>query len=168
MPHLAHFTDFAVAQDSEGIFDILINEYPSDPKCADFEVTEGEESAFLVSLFSDRRAYPDEVADAMKRRGWIGDLVAEVLNDRHGSGLWLYEQRRLTPEVSTGIRIEAEHALTWMVEQGLFTSVAAVVAVDPVTRTLRLDITGTVSQGTIFSVGYSLANVTRTGLLARV
>ena len=157
------FTDFAVQQDSEGVFDILV-----DAPNGDFVTTNGEDSALLVSLFSDRRAHADEVANTMHRRGWIGDLVSDVLGDRHGSGLWLYEQRRLTPEVASGIRTEAEQALTWMVEQSLVKSVSAEVSRDQAKRSLFLNITCALPEGGSFSESYTLANNTRTGLLAQV
>jgi phage gp46-like protein len=163
MPQATNFTDFASTQDSEGIFDILI-----DAGAGDFVTTDAEDSAIVVSLFSDRRAFPDEVADPMKRRGWIGDEVAEVTGDRHGSGLWLYEQRRLTPEVANGVRMEAVASLQWMVEQGLVTSVAADVVKNYVVRSVTINITCALPSGGTFSEGYVLANNTRTGLLAQV
>jgi len=159
---LPTFTDFSSTQDKEGIFDISI-----DADTADFVTTNAEDSALIVSLFSDRRATGDEVADAMKRRGWIGDLVSDVPGDRHGSGLWLYEQRRLTEDVATGVRLEAEHALRWMIEQGLLRTVSATVTRNLVTRSLTLNITGAVPQGGTFSEAYNLAVATRSGLLAR-
>lgn len=160
---MTRYVDLAYEQDDEGVFDLVIDE-----DMADFETTDGLESAIVVSLFSDRRAYRDEVGDPMKRRGWIGDLVSGVPGDLHGSGIWLYEQSRLTQEVVTGIRQEAEQALEWMIQEGLVLSVSAAVASDPVKRRLSLVITTTSPTGGTSVRAYELANATRNGTLARL
>ena len=59
---MTRYVDLAYAQDDEGVFDLVIDE-----DMADFDTTDGLESAIVVSLFSDRRAYRDEVGDPMKR-----------------------------------------------------------------------------------------------------
>ena len=61
------FTDLAFAADDEGIYDLVV-----DAEAGDFAIATGFESAYAVSLFSDRRARADEVADPLKRRGWTG------------------------------------------------------------------------------------------------
>ncbi len=160
---MTKYTDLAYEQDDEGIFDLIIDEDQ-----ADFETTDGLESAIVVSVFSDRRAYKDEVGDPMRRRGWIGDLVSEVPGDLHGSGLWLYEQSRLTQEVVTGVRQEAEQCLEWMIQEDLVLSVSAAVASDPVKRQLRLVITTSSPTGGTSVRAYELANATRNGTLARL
>lgn len=160
---MTKYTDLAYEQDDEGIFDLIIDEDQ-----ADFETTDGLESAIVVSVFSDRRAYKDEVGDPMRRRGWIGDLVSEVPGDMHGSGLWLYEQSRLTQEVVTGVRQEAEQCLEWMIQEDLVLSVSAAVASDPVKRQLRLVITTSSPTGGTSVRAYELANATRNGTLARL
>lgn len=152
---MTKYTDLAYEQDDEGIFDLIIDEDQ-----ADFETTDGLESAIVVSVFSDRRAYKDEVGDPMRRRGWIGDLVSEVPGDLHGSGLWLYEQSRLTQEVVTGVRQEAEQCLEWMIQEDLVLSVSAAVASDPVKRQLRLVITTSSPTGGTSVRAYELANAT--------
>lgn len=127
------FTDLAYEQDAEGHYDLVIDE-----DVGDLAVTQGLDSALLVSLFSDRRARDDEVADPRRRRGWIGDLVAEVPGDVHGSGLWLYEQHRLDGETAVGVRLEAEAAVDWFVEERLVSTVQAEVVAVPADRQIVL------------------------------
>lgn len=160
---MARFTDLAVQADDEGIYDLVI-----DPVTRDFKATQGLESASFVSLFSDRRAAADEVADPMKRRGWIGNLISDVPGDNFGSGLWLYEQRRLTPEVASGIRLEAEASHQWMIEAGLAKSVSAEVVVGHANRQASIIITIEESSGNKTSKAYLLVSATRNGLLARI
>jgi phage gp46-like protein len=160
---MERFTDLAAMQDDEGLYDLKI-----DPFSRDFVTVKGLESASFVSLFSDRRAHADEVHDPMERRGWIGNIVSDVPNDNHGSGLWLYEQRRLTPDVANGVRVEAEQSHTWMLDERIVDSVSASVVMDPVTRTISLILELSVGLGNISTRSYVLVNATRTGLLAQM
>lgn len=152
---MSTYADLAYAKDTAGYYDLVV-----DAGTRDFTTTDGLDSALMVSLFSDRRAYEDEVADAMKRRGWIGDLVARDVGDRHGSGLWLYEQRRLDEETVIGLRIEAESALTWMREEGLITAHSASVTPDPVNRRITLMVSLAYPDGSVARKAYALANNT--------
>jgi|CXWL01.1.fsa_nt_gi phage gp46-like protein len=157
------FTDLAYRADAEGYYDLAI-----DAANGDLETTDGLESAFMVSLFSDRRARVDEVADPMKRRGWIGDLVAEAFGDVHGSGVWLYEQRRLTGEVVVGLRLEAEASLLWMIAEDLVRTVTGQILANPAERSVTLVIDVTEPQGGSTRRAYVLADATRKGAIVRI
>ena len=160
---MATYVDLAYEQTTDGLMDLII-----DPDTRDLETTDGLDSALLVSLFSDRRAYDDEVADPMKRRGWIGDTVSRVPNDRHGSGLWLYEQRRLGPagatgrpgETAIGLRIEADAAVEWMREEGLITGHAATVTPDTAGRSANLTVSLAYPDGSRSQKSFALADNT--------
>ena len=160
---MTRYTDLYIEQDDEGIFDLVI-----DTDTRDFKTTDGFDSSIVVSLFSDRRAYSDEVPDALRRRGWIGDLVSEVPNDRHGSGLWLYEQRRLVGETSIGVRNEAAAAFNWMQDEAIADHAEAEVLAVPASRQVILNITLHLLDGGQTSRAFVLADATRTGLLARL
>lgn len=160
---MSRYIDLKCEQDDEGIFDFVLDEAN-----ADFETTDGLETAIVVSLFSDRRAYADEVGDPMRRRGWIGDLVSETPGDRHGSGLWLYEQSRGTQATVTGVRSEADQAVHWMVEDGLLLSESARVAFSPSTRTLQLVIETETASGGVSVRAYEIARATRNGIVAKL
>lgn len=157
------YTDLDCEQGEDGLFDLIIDE-----TTRDFVVADGLEGAIITSLFSDRRAREDEVTDPMKRRGWIGDLVAEVPADRFGSGLWLYEQHRMTADVAAGVRSEAEQALDWMVGEELARSVAAKVTADPANRRIYLHIDLYEPTGGGTTRAYLLADRTRNGRLAAI
>lgn len=157
------FTDLACDQGTDGMFDLEV-----DAATGDFRLTGGLETTVIVSLFSDRRARKDEVADPMRRRGWDGDLVPDVPGDVHGSGLWLYEQRRLGPGDYGGVRLEAEAALAWMVGEGLARSVTADATPIPAKRQMQLRVSLTEPDGGVTSKAYVLADATRTGLIAKL
>lgn len=156
------FTDLAFAADSEGIYDLVI-----DTPVRDMRLTAGLESAEFISLFSDRRARPDEVASPLERRGWIGDTLSDVPDDTHGSGIWLYEQRRLTADVVAGLRLEAEASLRWQVPE-IAKSISAQIVSDPAKRSATLVITQTFASGGRSSRSWALADATRQGLLVRL
>lgn len=159
---MSRYTDLAYEQDEDdGIFDLVIED-------GDLAVTDGLEPAFLVSLFSDRRADESEVGDPRKRRGWIGDLVAENPRDRHGSGIWLYEQHRLVAGVAAGVRTEADQSLDWMVDEQLLSYVESEVVAVPASRQLQLFMTAHFIDGSVTSHAFVLADATRAGIIARL
>ena len=152
---MQNFTDLAFAADDEGIYDLVI-----DANARDFKLTAGLESASFVSLFSDRRARADAVA------GWIGNLLSDVPNDNFGSGLWLYEQRRLTDDVIAGVRSEAEQSHAWMVDEGLAKYVIASITSNAWARSVEIVITIAEPEGNITKHAFPLIQATKTGLLA--
>ena len=54
--------------------------------------------AVIISLFTWRRARPDDDLPGDLRMGWWGDSVPEIPNDRIGSRLWLLSRAKLTVE----------------------------------------------------------------------
>ena len=157
------YIDLSYAQDDDGIYDLVI-----DSDTADLGVTLGLETAILISEFSDARADESEVGDPRQRRGWIGDLVSGLPQDRHGSKIWLYEQRRLTDVIATAVRVEAEAALDWLAEENLVTHVSGEVFKIPSARRIDLVVTLHFLNGAPSSYAYTLADATRTGTIARL
>lgn len=157
------FTDLALeANAADGILDLAL-----DAGQRDLAVIDGFETAIVTSLFSDRRAAADEVADPMRRRGWIGNLIADTPGDNYGSGLWLYEQSRGTREVCNAIEDEARQALAWMVEERLVKSVAVAVTYDPRRRRMSIAVVAVDALGGVTRRSYEIWSRTATGTLAR-
>lgn len=77
-------------------------------------------TAVIISLFTDRRAASDAPGPgvAADKRGWWGDLLADVPQDRIGSQLWLLAREKQTREVAERARGFALEALAWLVEDG--------------------------------------------------
>lgn len=95
------------------------------------------DAAILVSIFSDRRATPDQAPMARQRRGWVGDL--ETPEDPIGSHLWLLDQERITATTAAQAADYAERSLAWMVEDAIALGVSADARVEA-TR-VSLDVT---------------------------
>ena len=108
--------------------------YSADLMAADLGLTggllagdDGLETAVVLSLFSDRRANPDDVLpdDGGSRRGWWGDLVPATVDgaaaegDRFGSRLWLLAREKQLPDVLIRARDYAAEALAWLIEDGV-------------------------------------------------
>lgn len=108
----------------EGIYDLTIVD-------SVLESTAGMETSIIVSLFTDARASSDKVATAHNRRGWVGDILTVNIGRSLGSTLWVYEQSRITTNILNQIRVAAQEALDWLVEDGIAKTV--IVSVQQVT-----------------------------------
>lgn len=130
-------SDIALAWDSEaGAADVRI-------AANDLQRDDGLETAVFLSLFTDRRAedgdtLPDSVTD---RRGWWGDGVPVVPDDKWGSRLWLLSRAKAEPATAQRAREYAEEALAWLVE-------------DRVTE--RVDVTSEVLPGGALALAVSV------------
>lgn len=75
--------------------------------------------AVLISLFTWRRAKPDDITEGEKM-GWWGDGVEPLAtNDRIGSRLWLLSRAKLLPQTFNIAREYAKESLDWLVEDGV-------------------------------------------------
>lgn len=75
--------------------------------------------AVVISLFTWRRANPDDDLPGDLRHGWWGDSFPVVPNDKIGSRLWLLSRAKLTSETIVRAREYAEEALAWLVKDGI-------------------------------------------------
>ncbi|MDH0730986.1 phage GP46 family protein [Pseudomonas sichuanensis] len=78
----------------------------------------------VISLFTWRRAGPDDPVDDEERYGWWGDSFPRVADDRIGSRLWLLRRVKLTERTQRDAEYYAEEALRWLVEDGQVLGVA--------------------------------------------
>jgi phage gp46-like protein len=93
---------------------------------SDLASDRGLETAVLLSLFTDRRAEPDDKppsGDANDRRGWWADEFADVEGDRFGSRLWLLARSPRTNETARKAEEYSREALAWMLEDRVVSAV---------------------------------------------
>lgn len=93
----------------------------------DFKADDGLETAVLMSIFTHKRVPEDELPLLeTDRRGWWGDLFAEIQGDEIGSKLWTLDRVKTTLET----RVKAEEiirdALQWMIEDGVASDIGVV------------------------------------------
>lgn len=86
---------------------------------------DGLQTAVLISLFTHRRAEPDDVLpnSALGRRGWWGDAFPVVEGDLIGSRLWLLWREKRLDSALRRAEEYAREALRWLVEDGVARSV---------------------------------------------
>ncbi|MCL1915663.1 MAG: phage GP46 family protein [Desulfovibrionaceae bacterium] len=118
--------DISLAFDHELMaFDLVLAE---DGGNRDLQGDAGLLAAVIVSLFTDRRAAPDDplpderVGVSSDRRGWWGDhILEEDARDLTGSRLWLLNREKDMDAVVERARQYAEEALAWIVRDRLAT-----------------------------------------------
>lgn len=95
------------------------------------DIENGLTSVVLVSLFTDRRAKPDdEIPDAragqhaitIDKRGWAGDTLNEN-GDRIGSRLWLLQREKQTEETRRKAIEYAKEALNHLIADNIVSDV---------------------------------------------
>jgi len=77
----------------------------------------------IISLFTWRRANPDDELPGTNKYGWWGDTYADTNNDRIGSRLWLLSRSKLTAQTVLQAKEYAEEALQWLIDDGVAASV---------------------------------------------
>lgn len=89
------------------------------------ELEDTLQTAIILSLFSDRRAGPDDTLPLhdTERRGWVGDeYMADDFDDRldaWGSKLWLVYFGKVTAAKLGAARFAAEQSLQWLIRDGI-------------------------------------------------
>lgn len=94
-------------------------------EAGDLKTDAGLRTAVLVSLFTNRRAQPDDVlpADDGDRGGWWGDVSPQTSNDLIGSRLWLLAREKRLASVLVRARDYCIEALAWLIEDGVAAAV---------------------------------------------
>ena len=108
--------DIQIAWDStyqEGDFSFSIDDQ-------DLESDNTLKTAVIISLFTDRRAKPDDILPDLNnsdKRGWWGDLASpEVEGDQIGSRLWLLNREKTEESVLVRAKQYVEESLKWLVD----------------------------------------------------
>lgn len=124
-------TDLAAAYDST----IMAADLALDG--ALLKADDGLATAIVISIFTDRRANPDDELPSGgqfggggdSRRGWFGDALPPkvagepVANDRIGSRLWLLAREKQTAETMARAREYIAEAVEWLIEDGVCTRI---------------------------------------------
>lgn len=119
---MAQNIDLALAKDTQGTFDISFGAN------GDFTLVDGFDTSIQMSILCERRADPSEVPDAIRRRGWIGNVLSDTPGFEIGSKLWLYEQSRLTNDTLNGVKDAAIQATQWLIDDSLAKNIEASIA----------------------------------------
>lgn len=74
--------------------------------------------AVAISLYTWRRAGPDDPVDDVELFGWWGDSFPAIADDRIGSRLWLLRRVKLTAQTQRDAEFYAREALQWLLDDG--------------------------------------------------
>jgi len=86
-------------------------------------LTDSLARAVILSLFTWRRAEPDDVQPGESRLGWCGDTLAPVVGDKFGSRLWLLARENVTQRTMQRAKEYATEALQWLIDDGACASI---------------------------------------------
>lgn len=92
----------------------------------DLQRDDGLETAVIISLFTDRRANPEQIPPefpADDLRGYWGDVSNNSPSDQTGSLLWLLSREKQTPQVLGRAEQYCRDALAWMIDDKAATQV---------------------------------------------
>jgi phage gp46-like protein len=87
---------------------------------------DGLQTAVIISLFTDRRASPEQIPVELPQddlRGYWGDIANATPSDQTGSLLWLLAREKQLPQVLGRAQQYCREALAWMVEDLVATRV---------------------------------------------
>ncbi|MEP3245096.1 MAG: phage GP46 family protein [Sneathiella sp.] len=123
---------------------------------ADLKTGNELQTAVFISLFTWRRAKPDDILpdDIQDPQGWWGDTFSPIDADKIGSRLWLYRRKKITQQVILDLQEVCEEALVWLLDD----NVAKAVEVD-IQRTGNTSVGGTITitghDGTVEALQFS-------------
>lgn len=87
---------------------------------------DGLETAVIISLFTDRRASPEQIPVELPQddlRGYWGDISNATPSDQTGSLLWLLAREKQKSQVLSRAQDYCRAALAWMVDDLIATRV---------------------------------------------
>lgn len=74
------------------------------------------ERAVIISIFTWRRARPDDRLPGNTKNGWWGDTWPDVENDQIGSRLWLLTRETITETTLARARQYVDESLQWLID----------------------------------------------------
>ena len=79
--------------------------------------------AVIISLFTWRRANPDDLIEGQKMGYWGDAAEPPQVNDKIGSRLWLLSRAKILPDTFNRAREYAQEALQWLIDDGVCSKV---------------------------------------------
>jgi phage gp46-like protein len=108
--------DIKLTKLNDGTYDITFTN-------GSFTITDTLETAFLMSVFGEVRAAPDQVAPPEFRRGWLGNELSKIPQYQIGSLLWLLSQSPLTPRVLQVAEDYTTQSLQWLIDDNIVSKI---------------------------------------------
>lgn len=110
--------DLKLSKDEKGLYDI-------DFENGDFALTDGLDTAIILSIFDERRASSSQVEEPSYRRGHFMNEFADIEGYEVGSLQWLYTQQNTNSNSNvTNIENALRTGLRWLIEDRIAKNVA--------------------------------------------
>lgn len=110
--------DIKLRKDDKGLYDI-------DFENGDFALTDGLDTAIVLSIFDEKRASSTQVEEPSLRRGHFINEFADIEGYEVGSLQWLYTaQNANSNSNATNIENALRGGLRWFIEDGIAKNVA--------------------------------------------
>ena len=107
----------------------------------DFVADDGLETAVIISLFTDARVSVEQLPPGeVNQKGWWGDKVSDVDQDKIGSRLWTLSRAKRTTQTLRQYEDYSKEALEWMKEDGVAATINAAAYYDVVTKFLMMNL----------------------------
>jgi hypothetical protein len=116
-----------MATDIKLIFNEDQQYYDIDFKNGDFLLTQGLETAILMSIYCQQR--DDSIEVSSSRGGWAGNELQSVAGFQQGSKLWTLYQSAATEDVANLAQNFIEDALQWLIDDGIAEEISVVTSV---------------------------------------
>lgn len=85
----------------------------------DLSTHESLTRAVIISLFTWRRANPDDITEGQKMGYWGDVAEPPEVNDKIGSRLWLLSREKVLNSTFNRAREYAKEALQWLIDDGV-------------------------------------------------
>lgn len=144
--------DLLLKPDDFGIYDIDFDD------AGDFLLTEGFESAILMSILGEKRADAAEIPSPRYRRGDWSNELNDVVDYEIGSKLWLLDMSRNNQETQNKGSEFIVDGLQWMIDDNLIKDID--VDVVPDSRQLLFNISITKQDNEIETYQFDGFNLT--------
>lgn len=109
--------DVKLIQDEKGAYDI-------DFSNGDFDLTDGLDTAIILSIFGEKRATKTQVSETLLRRGHFTNEFSDVENYEVGSRQWLYTEQVANSQSNLSLLENSiRDGLQWMTQDDIVSNI---------------------------------------------
>ncbi len=128
--------DVKLIQDSTGLYDIDFDN-------GDFDLTDGLDTAIILSIFAEKRASKTQIIEPLLRRGHFTNEFSQVENYEVGSKQWLFSEQVPNSESNlTLLENTIRDGLQWMVQDGIISNSTVSASKSNATINIDVNLTG--------------------------
>ena len=108
--------DIKLIQGSNGLYDI-------DFSNGDFDLTDGLDTAIILSIFAEKRASKTQIVEPLLRRGHFTNEFSEVEDYEVGSKQWLFSEQVANSESNLSLLENTiRDGLQWMIQDDIISN----------------------------------------------